>query len=410
MDNPIPCYIAGNKGYVWDASGAIRLRKKHRIMGCLIGNVAQFKNQNEVNYLPLELSADEVTLAAQQGWVELFPETSASVRAAAAAAAAAAVARTARLTRAGSSLATDPDWEEAYQEYYSQYDPRVGFTGRYLPVLGAKRRQLSHLQPDSRYENFSARDPGAAAAPCTQAWLNDVVPPPLPAAAASETMKNAEIVDRSEPAWRAVVATGGPYTLPLTAAAAAGARAGHVVPAASEPLAKAKTSCSPARRIVTTGISGELAAARAGETAAADASMGDATAAVDKAQIVCNAGLSRVGWTYPAAPQERLRFAVFCDLHRQGFMMTGGIKFGSDMLAYPGDPSLYHAQFTVRPVSREEAINPMILKAVARGSHAARKHLLLAFYEEQANEAVLEQPPRIRYMSFAPESGFGSKD
>lgn len=27
----------------------------------------EFKNQNEVNHLPLELSADEVTLAAQQG-------------------------------------------------------------------------------------------------------------------------------------------------------------------------------------------------------------------------------------------------------------------------------------------------------------------------------------------------------
>ena len=26
------------------------------------------------------------------------------------------------------------------------------------------------------------------------------------------------------------------------------------------------------------------------------------------------------------------------------FTLTGGIKFGADMMAYPGDPSLYHAQ------------------------------------------------------------------
>ncbi|GIL86476.1 hypothetical protein Vretimale_11629 [Volvox reticuliferus] len=415
MENPIPCYIAGNKGYVWDANGAMRLRKKHRIMGCLVGSVAQFKSQNEVNYLPLELSADEVTLAAQQGWVELLPETSAPVRAAAAAAAAAtaAAARTAHLDRSdgrssanGPSLAADPDWEAAYRDYYSEYNPQVGFMGRFLPVLGAKRRQLLYPQQqkeqrrDSSYEESSMKDPGAAAAPCTQTWLNDVANP-LPPAAASETTRNSEIVDWSEPDWRAAVASGGSYTLPMTATVAAAARAGHLVPAVSGSVAEAKPSCSPACE-----TSGELAA-WAGKTAGTDVIMADATAA----RIVSNAGSSRVGWTYPATPVERLRFNVFCDLHRQGFMMTGGVKFGSDMLAYPGDPSLYHAQFTVRPVSREDALNPMMLKAVARGSHAARKHLLLAFYEEQeANETVVEQPPRIRYMSFAPESGFGSKD
>ena len=77
------------------------------------------------------------------------------------------------------------------------------------------------------------------------------------------------------------------------------------------------------------------------------------------------------------------------------------------MLAYPGDPALYHAQFTVRLIPQQQqqapgdtgageagarggganiiggigggvCMNPMLLKAAARGSHAARKHLLLA--------------------------------
>ncbi len=130
-------------------------------------------------------------------------------------------------------------------------------------------------------------------------------------------------------------------------------------------------------------------------------------------------------------------------------MMTGGIKFGADLMAYPGDPSLYHAQFCVRPVPsgascssgstdrgasqgagpgadpRGAALNPMVLKAVARGAHAARKHLMLAFYDPEDNvvqgaaggvraeggvqEGQQQRPrPRIRYLSFAPESGFGS--
>lgn len=129
-------------------------------------------------------------------------------------------------------------------------------------------------------------------------------------------------------------------------------------------------------------------------------------------------------------------------------MMTGGIKFGADLMAYPGDPSLYHAQFCVRPVpsgapcsatttttagpgagqgtgpgtDRAAALNPMVLKAVARGAHAARKHLMLAFYDPEDNvvqgaeggvggaaqEGQQRPRPRIRYLSFAPESGFGS--
>jgi len=58
--------------------------------------------------------------------------------------------------------------------------------------------------------------------------------------------------------------------------------------------------------------------------------------------------------------------------------MSSGPKFGADLLAYPGDPSLFHAQFTVRVVPPGQPICPTALKAAVRGSHAARKHLLLA--------------------------------
>ena len=59
------------------------------------------------------------------------------------------------------------------------------------------------------------------------------------------------------------------------------------------------------------------------------------------------------------------------------YAMSVGPKFGADLMAYPGDPSLFHAQFTVRVVEEEMPINPTALKASVRGSHAARKHLLL---------------------------------
>lgn len=52
--------------------------------------------------------------------------------------------------------------------------------------------------------------------------------------------------------------------------------------------------------------------------------------------------------------------------------MTSGAKFGGDFLAYPGDPLLYHAQFTVRCVRNDAAQHPLALAAAARMAHAAR--------------------------------------
>ena len=52
--------------------------------------------------------------------------------------------------------------------------------------------------------------------------------------------------------------------------------------------------------------------------------------------------------------------------------MTSAAKFGGDFLAYPGDPLLYHAQFTVRCLSSDTPLHPLALSAGARMAHAAR--------------------------------------
>ena len=60
------------------------------------------------------------------------------------------------------------------------------------------------------------------------------------------------------------------------------------------------------------------------------------------------------------------------------FYITSGAKFGADFLAYPGDPMLFHAMYCVRVAPPHQCILPVLLAAAVRGSHAARKHLLLA--------------------------------
>eukprot|EP00242_Pyramimonas_sp_CCMP2087_P005974 CAMPEP_0198217714 /NCGR_PEP_ID=MMETSP1445-20131203/65446_1 /TAXON_ID=36898 /ORGANISM="Pyramimonas sp., Strain CCMP2087" /LENGTH=72 /DNA_ID=CAMNT_0043894503 /DNA_START=94 /DNA_END=308 /DNA_ORIENTATION=+ len=64
--------------------------------------------------------------------------------------------------------------------------------------------------------------------------------------------------------------------------------------------------------------------------------------------------------------------------------MTSGAKFGADYLAYPGDPTLYHAQFAVRVLDWESPMHPYGFAAGTRTAHAARKHLLLATAQQSA--------------------------
>ncbi len=55
-------------------------------------------------------------------------------------------------------------------------------------------------------------------------------------------------------------------------------------------------------------------------------------------------------------------------------------------MVYPGDPTLFHAQFCVRLLPYRARLLPALLSAAARGSHQARKHLLIASVVEGGQE------------------------
>jgi hypothetical protein len=113
----------------------------------------------------------------------------------------------------------------------------------------------------------------------------------------------------------------------------------------------------------------------AGDTDSIQNSSSSSSSAAD---ILPFTSLQPAQWSFPHTQQQQLRVAVFADLHSRGYFLTSGSKFGGDFLAYPGDPNLYHAQFVVRVLPLEQVLNPVLFKGLARGVHAARKHLLLA--------------------------------
>ncbi|KAF8321580.1 tRNA-intron endonuclease catalytic domain-like protein [Clavulina sp. PMI_390] len=92
-----------------------------------------------------------------------------------------------------------------------------------------------------------------------------------------------------------------------------------------------------------------------------------------------NAGI----WSYPSTQAERAKCAVFRDLHRQGYWMGGGLKFGGDWLVYPGDSLRYHSHFvaTVFPTPTS-SLRPMEIVALGRLGTATKKSHLLCGWDE----------------------------
>lgn len=52
-----------------------RLRTVHRLVGAMVGGLPGFRQQDTLHGLPLQLSPEEVTLAVESGWVELYEDS-----------------------------------------------------------------------------------------------------------------------------------------------------------------------------------------------------------------------------------------------------------------------------------------------------------------------------------------------
>ena len=113
-------------------------------------------------------------------------------------------------------------------------------------------------------------------------------------------------------------------------------------------------------------------------------------------------GDGKGAWSFPSSKKERERYAVFKDLHDRHYSLTSGAKFGSDYLVYPGDPILYHAHYTVRIVSWEATIHPLVVAATTRMAHAARKNFVIAAVREVKDDSASDQTSatyEVRYFT-----------
>ncbi|KAJ2788310.1 tRNA-splicing endonuclease subunit [Coemansia linderi] len=86
--------------------------------------------------------------------------------------------------------------------------------------------------------------------------------------------------------------------------------------------------------------------------------------------------------------QEQLRFDLFKDLHKRGFYITRGIKFGADYMLYPGEPMRYHSHYIVNLVDHQDKITPRQLIALSRLGTSVKKTRILCSWDSTVQQFI----------------------
>ncbi len=86
-------------------------------------------------------------------------------------------------------------------------------------------------------------------------------------------------------------------------------------------------------------------------------------------------------------PNFMIRYAVFRDLRRRGYIVKTALKFGADFRVYERGvkPGEEHAKWIVFPVSESETLTWFEFSAKNRVAHSTRKRLLLAIVDSEGD-------------------------
>ncbi|RLG00415.1 MAG: tRNA-intron lyase [Thaumarchaeota archaeon] len=80
------------------------------------------------------------------------------------------------------------------------------------------------------------------------------------------------------------------------------------------------------------------------------------------------------------------RYLVYRDLRERGFVVTPGIKFGSDFAVYKLGPGLEHAPFIVQVKTISENISALEIVRSGRLATTVRKHFTIAVADSSSGK------------------------
>ncbi|KAJ8098856.1 tRNA intron endonuclease [Lipomyces tetrasporus] len=121
-----------------------------------------------------------------------------------------------------------------------------------------------------------------------------------------------------------------------------------------------------------------------------------------------------------AAVYDTPRFDVYKYLHKRGYFISPGLRFGSQFLAYPGDPLRYHSHYLVRGLGYGEEFSLLELVGSGRLGTGVKKAWMVGGHvpdDDQHKLAALDSSKIIEsegdesiedFVSFCVEwAGFG---
>ena len=82
------------------------------------------------------------------------------------------------------------------------------------------------------------------------------------------------------------------------------------------------------------------------------------------------------------------KYLVYRDLRDRGFVVTPGIKFGSDFAAYKHGPGIDHAPFIIQVKSRNDNISALDIVRSGRLATSVRKHFTIAIPDHETGKVA----------------------
>ncbi|MEM3032316.1 MAG: tRNA-intron lyase [Nitrososphaerota archaeon] len=76
------------------------------------------------------------------------------------------------------------------------------------------------------------------------------------------------------------------------------------------------------------------------------------------------------------------KYSVYKDLRKRGFVVTPGLKFGSDFAVYKHGPGIDHAPFIIQVKPRDSRISALEIVRSGRLATSVRKHFTIAVPEK----------------------------
>ncbi|KAF7991575.1 hypothetical protein HCN44_008946 [Aphidius gifuensis] len=92
--------------------------------------------------------------------------------------------------------------------------------------------------------------------------------------------------------------------------------------------------------------------------------------------------IEEIKWNYPVTQDDKTMYMVYKDLWDKKCYVTTGERFGGDYLAYPGDPILYHSQFIVKCVDKNEEMSVIDLAGQCRLATHVKKTQVFAYIND----------------------------